>query len=161
MKDLFNQDDWAEILQAPYLVFKYVSGIDGKVDSKEKEAFMQFCKAKRKFASELIKEILPDNPEQYLQQWDKEIIPKSLVKDKLKSIDMSLDLKADVSEAISFKHHLISLGVFIANASGKIFGNKISDEEEDALVALGNFIDIDVDLLFRSTLVEDILSNIG
>lgn len=161
MKELFNQEDWAEILQAPYLVFKYVSGIDGKVDSRETEAFILFCKNKMKYSSELIQEILPENPEEYLKRFSKEIIPKSIIKEKLKSIDISLDLKADVSESISFKHHLISLGVYIANASGKIFGNKISDEEEDALVSIGNYIDVDVSQLFRTTLVDEILSRIS
>jgi hypothetical protein len=161
MIELFNPEEWEQISQIPFLVFKYTAGIDGKVDSKEIAAFIQFCNNRKKFSSALIKEVLPENPEEYLKANESLILSKPTIKEKLKSVDSILDFKADVSDAISFKHHMIALGAYIANASGKIFGNKISEEEEDALMTLGNYIDIDVNLLFRSTLVDEILKKIN
>ena len=60
MIELFNPEEWEQITQTPYLVFKYTAGIDGKVDSKEIAAFIQFCENRKKFSSALIKEVLPE-----------------------------------------------------------------------------------------------------
>ena len=160
MKELFSTDEWALISQAPYLVFRYIAGIDGKVDAKEIEAFHKFCKSRNSFTSKLLPEVLPANSESYLNSFESDHLTKVLVKDKLRTIDLYLDEKVDKADSISFKHHLIALGVYVANSSGKMFSAKISEEEDEILVQIGNYLDIDVSLLFKSTLVDEILKNV-
>jgi len=67
-----------------------------------------------------------------------------------------LDHKTDQSDSISFKHHLISLGDFVASASGRLFDSKVSEDEYESLIAIGNYLDIDVIQLFKSTLKDEI-----
>lgn len=160
MKELFVKDEWELICEAPYLIFKFIASVDHKVDSKEFEAFNHFCRMKNSFSSTILREVLPDEPEKYLYSFSSHEFNKNIVKEKLRNIDLFLDYRTDISDSVSFKHHLIALGVYIANASGKIFSHKISEEEDAALVALGNYIDIDVNQLFRTTLVDEILKKL-
>jgi len=59
MKELFSTEEWSLITQAPYIIFRFVAGIDGKVDNKELDAFSRFCKSRNYFSSKLLKEVLP------------------------------------------------------------------------------------------------------
>ncbi|OGU59157.1 MAG: hypothetical protein A2X64_07130 [Ignavibacteria bacterium GWF2_33_9] len=160
MKELFSSEEWSSLLEVPYLVFTYIAGIDGNTDKKEIDAFNQFCKARNRFNSKLLKEILPDNPSEYLKYHQSTDISKNTIKEKLRNVDLLLDLKADRSDSVSFKHHLIAMGRFVADSSGKMFSPKMSDEEEDAIHQIGKFIDIDAYKLFKTTMVDEILKHI-
>jgi tellurite resistance protein len=160
MKEIFQEDEWTLLCETPAIVFSVVGSADGKIDKKELEAFEHFTKKKNAFSSALFNQILPDNPALLIESVQQKKYDKNEVKEKLRSVDNILDNKVDAIDAKLFKHHLIALGTLIANASGKMFSDKISEEENEALVTLGKFIDVDVNHLFRSTLIDEILKKI-
>ncbi len=156
MEEIFNQNEWELLKSTPGIVVNFIGKADEKLDKKEIEAFAKLCKAKNRFKSDLFKAVLPDNPNEYLNE------PYNPAKnaDIFRELDALLDLKFDPVDGRMFKHHLIALGVHIANASGKLFQHTISDVEDEALYKLGRMIDVDVAQLFRTTLVDDILKNV-
>ncbi len=156
MEDIFTQVEWEMLKATPKIVVNYIGKADDKLDKKEIEAFGKFCNAKRQFKSDLFKAVLPDNPNEYLNE------PYESAKnaDIFRELDATLDLKFDPVDGRMFKHHLMALGVHIANASGKLFQHTISDVEDEALYKLGRMIDVDASQLFRTTLVDDILKNV-
>lgn len=156
MEEIFTQQEWELLNATPRIVVNFIGKVDERLDKKEIDAFVKFCNAKRKFKSDLFKAILPDNPDEYLSE------PYDPTKnaDIFRELDATLDLKFDPVDGKLFKHHLIALGVHIANASGKLFQHTISEEEDEALYKLGRMIDVDAAQLFRTTLVDDILKNV-
>lgn len=159
MKELFTESEWSSIEKTPAIVFKMIAAADNKVDNKELDAFVKFCNAKNHFKSELIKEVLPQNPKQYIETTISQI-NLAEVKNILREIDLTLDQKIPEPESKAFKHHLIALGTFVANASGKMFQHNISEEEDEAINKFAKYIDIDAAMLFRTTLIDEILKKI-
>jgi len=159
MKELFTEQEWELLQRTPALVFAMIATADGSADKQESEAFIKFCLNKGDFKSELFNLVLPDDPKKYLD----EVVPKidkAKLKDTLREIDVTLDLKINPSDSKAFKHHLIALGVFVANASGKMFQHKISEEENEAINKFAKYIDIDATQLFKTTLVDEILKKV-
>lgn len=160
MKEIFQEEEWALLCETPAIVLNVVGSADGKIDKKEIEAFEHFAKRKNAFASKLFNHILPEKPELSIETIVQKKYDKSELKEKLRSVDNILDNKVDEIDAKLFKHHLIALGAHIANASGKMFSDKISEEESNSLVLLGKYLDVDVNHLFRSTLIDEILKKL-
>lgn len=159
MKELFTDQEWELLQKIPALVFAMIASADGTVDKKETEAFIKFCSTKGNFKSELLNLVLPNNPKKYLD----EVLPKidkTKLKDTFREVDVTLDLKINPAESRTFKHHLIALATYVANASGKMFQHKISEEENEAIYQFAKYIDIDVAQLFRTTLVDEILKKV-
>ncbi len=160
MKEIFQEEEWALLCETPAIVLNVVGSADGKIDKKELEAFEHFTKRKNAFASQLFNLILPEKPEKLIEKVVQKKYDKNELKEKLRTVDNILDNKVDAIDAKLFKHHLIALGTYIANASGKMFSEKISEEENESLVTLGKYIDVDVNHLFRSTLIDEILKKL-
>lgn len=159
MKESFSEQEWDLLRKTPAIVLSMVASADGKVDNKELNAFSTFCSNKDAFRSELIKLVLPADSKKYID----EVMPqidKNTVRDILREIYVTLDSKASPVEVRAFKYHLVALGVFIANASGKIFHHNISEVEDEAINKFAKYIDIDVSQLFKTTLVDEILQKI-
>jgi len=159
MKELFTEQEWELLQRTPAFVFAMIATVDGVADKKESEAFIKFCLNKGDFKSELFNLVLPNEPKKYL---DEELpkIDKTKLKDTLREIDATLDLKINPFESKAFKHHLIAMATYIANASGKIFQHKISEEENEAIYQFAKYIDIDAAQLFKTTLVDEILKKV-
>ena len=159
MKELFSEQEWDLLQKTPAIVLSMVAAADGKVDNKELNAFSNFCSNKNVFRSDLIKIVLPNDSKKYID----DVLPKidkSKIKDTLREIDLTLDMKVNPVESKAFKHHLIALGVYIANSSGKMFQHNISEEEDEAINKFAKYIDIDAAQLFKTTLVDEILQKV-
>jgi hypothetical protein len=160
MEEIFQENEWSLLCETPAIVLNSVGGADGKLDKKEIEAFIQFAKRKNTFKSTLMNNILPDNPDEYIVSTTSKKYNKLELKEKLRLADNILVNKLDEFDMKQFKHHLIALGMHIANATGKMFSDKISEEENEALVQLAKFIDIDINHLLRSTEIDEILKHV-
>ena len=160
MKEIFQENEWNLLCETPAIVLNSVGGADGKLDKKEIEAFIQLAKRKNAFKSILMNNILPDNPDEYINSVSSKKYNTQELKEKLRLTDNILVNNLNEFEVKQFKHHLVALGMYIANASGKLFSDKISDEENDALVQFAKFINIDINHLLRSTEVDEILKHL-
>lgn len=159
MKELFSEQEWDLLHKTPAIVLSMVASADGKIDNKELNAFSTFCSSKNEFRSELVKILLPNDSKKYID----EVLPKidkNSIKDTLREIDVTTDLKVNPVESKAFKHHLIALGIYIANSSGKMFQHNISEDEDEAINKFAKYIDIDAAQLFKTTLVDEILQKI-
>lgn len=159
MKELFSEQEWDLLLKTPAIVLSMVASADGKVDNKEFSAFSTFCSSKNVFRSDLFKILLPDDSQKYIDEVFSKI-DKNTIKETLREVDLTLDLKVNPVESRAFKHHLIALGVYVANASGKMFHHNISEEEDEAINKFAKYIDIDAAQLFKTTLVDEIIQKV-
>lgn len=157
MKDEFTNSEWEELLESPKIIFSAISQADDKIQEKEIEAFKDFIKAKRRFSSELMKEILPDDVDQYTLQLDEFNLTPGQIKDKIININRYVTFKLDEKVSKSFKYHLLALAFFIANSSGKLLQEKISDVEFEKLVSIFNYFNLDTHQIMKTTLIEDII----
>jgi tellurite resistance protein len=123
--------------RSPLLIFLLVAASDGKVDKKELANFQKVIIGSGKLNSPLLQkaiaEMLP-NLERYLLELTS---GKFDYIGELKRIAEYVD-KNHPAEAQTFKMSLLGLGKLIAESSGGFFGfgNKMSKEEETALVAI-------------------------
>ncbi len=123
--------------RSPLLIFLLVAASDGKVDRKELTNFQKVVLGSGRLPSPLLQkaiaEMLP-NLERYLQELTS---GKFDYIGELKRIGDYVD-QNHPAEAETFKMSLLGLGKLIAESSGGFFGfgNKMSKDEEKALVAI-------------------------
>lgn len=158
-KELLSGEDWAILQSSFFAVFKMIAGADGKIDKKEKDAIDVIIKNSHKLNNSLAKEILQTIPngDELNSIFDAQ---KQPAKEILRKTAFILDNKIEPKDALSFKKHLIALGVFIANASGSLFGYKISYDEMDAINEVGRCLNIAVKDLEQTNIIMDIINSI-
>lgn len=123
--------------RSPLLIFLLVAASDGKVDKKELANFQKVVLGSGKLPSPLLQKAIADmlpNLERYLAELTS---GKFDYIGELKRIGEYVDTNHP-SEAQTFKMSLLGLGKLIAESSGGFFGfgNKMSKNEEQALVAI-------------------------
>ena len=124
--------------RSPLLIFLLVAASDGKVDKKELANFQKVIIGSGKLQSTLLQKAIADmlpNLERFLVELTS---GKFDYIAELKSIGEYVDKNYPADEAQTFKLSLVGLGKLIAESSGGFFGfgNKISKEEETALIAI-------------------------
>jgi hypothetical protein len=140
-REQFTDAEWQTLQFAPFWAFIQIAGSDGNIDEKETAAFnKELITDAPIYKSALVREVfLSIGP----------IFPTLLtafradprkVFDGLRDTAMAL-IKLDVDQANLFKFAVMSIGKEVANASGPMLGEKISEKEKEAwalvAVALG------------------------
>lgn len=131
-RESFTDAEWLTIQFAPFWAFIQVAGSDGQVDEKETAAFH--------------KELITDAPiykSPFVREVFLSIAPnltgtlEAFRADGRKVFDGLQDTariltKLDADQANMFKMAIMGIGKEVANASGGVFGSKISDKEKQA-----------------------------
>lgn len=135
-RDSYTEEEWQLLQFAPLWTFSAVAGVDKKIDEKEREAFAKELAEGHLYKEQLVREVMTSL---------NEALGGLLVKygEDTRTIDVGLsdvadllDQKADAEEANNFKKSMISVGIEVAKASGGLFGNKMSEEENSALAVV-------------------------
>lgn len=152
-KSVFTEDELLNIKLAPIRVFNLVADADGKIDKKEIHSLEILFSKSSRFDSEIAKDVFADLPSIGVLQEQRDL---TSLKDReaLRYVSAFLDRKVDREPAIDFKKVLLAMGLYIANASGGFFQEKIHHDEESAL----NSIAKDLDLSYRDLLNSNQLS---
>ncbi len=161
-QDFFDQDEWQTAQFALMWVFRGIAGADGKIDKNEQDALTKVVSSYNKFDNAFLKEILKS-----LEQ-NPGIIFRNSINDSrdyktgLQEVANLLDEKISFGDAILFKKVLISIGVYVANASGdKTQTNNISEEEIQTLSKLAKYLNINMSELKNPPSIQEILVNFG
>jgi len=159
-KELLSQNDWILLQASIVAVYFLIAKVDGRVDNKEINAIENIIansnKLKSKLASEVIDSI--DRSENVLAYFKNvNMTPKEV----LEEVAFVLDNKIETKDALSFKKHLIAIGVIIGNASGALFDYKMCHEEIDVLREAGALIGISVKDLEQTNIIMDIINSVN
>ena len=157
---IFNENEWQEMTRSISLMFYSIAGVDAKIDKKERQALDMVLKSKGNFRSELFKEVLSymdDDAEKLMEEYD----AKSMDLNKtITEVGRILDNKLSHKESYDFKKHLIAIGAFVADASGKFLQRKISQQEEETLINIGFNLNIPVKELLLTKSLDKIVDRI-
>lgn len=134
---IFSKDEWKTLQFSIFWVFNTVAQADGKIDKKELDALSHLMKKSAAIINELAREIastIEKDFESIKEEFDND---KREIIDGLREVSDLLNTKVNPETAVNFKKTLIAIGFYIANASGKWLGNKVSSEESIAIKLAG------------------------
>lgn len=159
-KELLSDEDWAVLEASVASIFKIIAGADGKVDKKEQTAIASVIANSRKLKDSLAKEVLEtiETPDDLLLAFEKQkLSPKEI----LRKAAFILDNKIEPKDGLTYKKHLVAIGVYIGNASGSLFDYNMSHDEMDALREAGAALNISVKDLEQTNIILDIINSIS
>lgn len=141
-------------------VYKKIALADGKIDNKEEKALdnilLNVGNLKESLAKDILKSI--ESPNDLMAELDASgFTPKEI----LVKAAFILDYLLDEKDSLSFKKHLIALGVYIGNASGTFWDYKMCEDEIEALHEVGKYLGISVKDLEQTNILLDILNSIS
>lgn len=159
-RELLSDEDWLVLQASVAAIFKLIAGADGKIDKKEQKAIEEIIVKANKLRDSMAKEVATsiESAENLLRIYEAQKLP---AKEILRKAAFILDNKIDAKDGLTFKKHLIAIGVFIGNASGSMFDFKMSHEEMDALREAGSCLNISVKDLEQTNIILDIINTIA
>ena len=143
-REVFTPEEWQTLQFAPLWVFVAVAGADGKIDKKEIAALAKEISEALLFKGKLVREVLMSIAADFDNIWMKFQADPRMALNGLQEVGQLLDAKSSVDEAARFKGAMLLIGRNIAEASGKLFGPKISEEEKRALVLIAAALKVPV-----------------
>lgn len=160
LKEKFSAADFETLKLSFYWVFRAVAGVDNKIDRKEKNAFQIFIDNGGKFKSELANDILIELKESGTGIED---LVKLSGKDFKSGLQETAKVLAKTDDEISsdFKKLLIAFGAYIGDSSGKFFDFKFSDEEEESLNRIGEYLGTSTQAILHTKIVDRLLAVIN
>ncbi len=159
-KELLKEEDWKLLQASIAAIYFLIAKADGRIDNKEIAAIENILANSHKLKSELASEVIDsmDKSENILACF-KELnrTPKEVLED----VTFILDNKLEPKDGVSFKKHLIAIGVIICNASGALFDYKMCHDEIDALREAGTLLGISVKDLEQTNIILDIINSVN
>jgi len=163
LRENFTAEEWSKLQNAVFLVFSAVAGADGHVDKNEKKAFLTAIKRYEKIQSALGREVISSVGNKYDNLDTMKITPIE-IEQQLIEISEILKAKSAAPEALLFKKNMIALGLHIGNSSagflGKIFGDKLSDDEVEALKRVGTYLNVSVAQLQQTPSIKELVDKL-
>ena len=136
-KKIFSKDEWKTLQFSIFWVFNTVAQADGKIDKKELDALSHLMKNSSAIINELARDIITTIEIDFLKIKEEFDNDKREIIDGLREVSDLLNSKVNLATVVNFKKTLIAIGFYIANASGKWLGNKVSSEENIAIKLAG------------------------
>jgi len=134
-KQMFTNDEWLTLEYAPLWILSGIAIANGRLDEKEVEAFTKELADAPFYKDELVREVMLDD----LAGLDSLM---ASYKADTRNVETGLAQVADILEAKApdhaenFKKVLLAIAAKVANASGPIFGEKISEKEKAVFVIM-------------------------
>lgn len=133
----FSPEEFEQLKRSPVLIFLLVAAIDGNVDAKELNQFVEGLLDRtlleNKLLNRIVTNMVGEAPGMILGMVAEQ--PDFL--GELLHIKSILDEKLPPAEATAFKQALLAIGQRVASASGGFLGfGKVSRKEKDALHAI-------------------------
>lgn len=140
----YTQQEWQLLEFAPLWVFAAVAGADSKVDDKEMEAFLKDVSEAALYKEPLVREVLMSLGSNFAESMTRFREDSRPVDRGLADVASLLDRKSDNEEANNFKKAVVGIGLDVARASGRIFGDNMSKEEKQALVIVASALRVEL-----------------
>ncbi len=129
----FATEEWQTLQFAPLWVFAQVAGADRKIDKKEMAALAKEISEAPLFKGALVREVLISVRGDFENVWRQFQADPRGVLEGLQEVRQLLDSQVSADDAKRFKGSMLLIGRNIAEASGKLFGSKVCEEEKAAL----------------------------
>jgi hypothetical protein len=132
--EIFSAAEWQTMQIAFCSLLPEIAIADGTIDKKEKKALETILNNASNFSNDLARELLISvqgvscNLINFLQQDTYDVWEALTITCEL------LSKKVENEIAYSFKRTLLSIGYYIASASGHVFQDKVSDNEIDVIM---------------------------
>lgn len=139
------------------MVIKSVAVADFKVDKKEKKAIEIVYAHPDNFKNSLICEIIK-NAKNNLHS--DSLICKDTILLQLREVSKIVSRHSVHDFASDFKKYLVAIAIYIANASGDMFGPKMCDIESEIINEISLSLELSLGDLKRFPSVQDILDDI-
>lgn len=148
----FAGAEWKCLQFGPFWSYAAIAAQDGKLDQRESTAFKSAVNAPGNMQGALGRNVLASlaaDVEGMFAAWQADDRSPA---DGFKAIAEVL-AKVEPDEANRYKGTLIWLAVNVAAASGSLLGDKISDQERQAIIGLAQMLSFDVrDAVFATTI---------
>lgn len=156
-RDLFTQDEWATLEISVMWMFQAIAGADKKIDIQELDALAYIQENAHKLESELLKEILSSvnyNIEDIanIYRYDQREI-----KSGFREMADLLATKVSPEEALIYKKSLLTVGMYVAFASGDLLSSKMSNEESQTIVELALHMKVSISQYREPPIVQDLM----
>ena len=140
-RDLFSDNQWENLVYAPFIVFLIVSAADGTIDKKEIKAFGKVLSSQSHPLTIELLASMPDAPHTIIQELLND--PQAMA-ERLETTVTDIDSVLPRSDALLFKVALFNIGQEVAEASGGFFGfgKKISKTEKAALTTVALMLNV-------------------
>lgn len=152
MKEKFTSLEWEELKLLPFLVFNLVAFADGKVDKKEAARFAEELTDAPRYRDPLHRELFMDIVTSDIGELQKQALDLPKMEERLTRAKSIVKGKLTDEEYHRFFGSLLISAGRIAKASGGGplgLGDKVSDEEKRALVALTALFEVDLAVVAR------------
>lgn len=147
MKGRFSDEEWKDLVLAPYLVFFTVAAADGDLDSEEIDMLAEILSNAPAFSDDLLRALLISTRDDALSMIESLVSEPKDVKTALPAVAAIVDKSMSAAEAESFKRSLFFVGAQAASASGEgIFGpdSKVSEAEANAMALIATLLDVEM-----------------
>lgn len=135
LQSQFTAAEWETLQFAPLWVLAGIGTADGRLDQKESEKFSELMVRLLTANDELVREVITTLVIDLKKKME-------AFKADTRKIDVGLGEVADILEAKAaahadeFKKVMLSIAANIANASGRLLGDKLDDREKAAFVII-------------------------
>jgi tellurite resistance protein len=136
-KKTFNGTEWKILQFSIFWVFNAVARADGKIDKKEIDALSHLMKNSSAIINELARDVVASIEKDFHKIKSDFDSDKREIIDGMREVSDLLNVKVNQKTAVNFKKTLLGIGFYIANASGKWIGSKVSAEESIAIKLAG------------------------
>jgi hypothetical protein len=156
-RDLFSQNEWENLEMSVIWMFQAIAGADKKIDVHELDALTFVQANAHKLESELLKEILSSvkyNAE-YITSFNS--FEQREIKSGLRAMAELLAKKLNPNDSLIFKKSLLTIGMYIAFASGDVLSSKMSNEESQTIVELALHMKINISQYREEPTVQQLL----
>lgn len=153
MKERFTQEEWELLKILPFQVFIMVAAADGKVDKKEWAQQVENLRNAPFYKDELHRELFIDIASAEIDTPIKEAADVAKLTERTSRIKEILKQKLNPEEYQKFIASIFINGLQVAGASGGSFlglGDKVSNEEKQALAMFAGMFELDIDKLAKS-----------
>lgn len=140
----YTQQEWQLLEFTPLWVFAAVAGADSKVDEKEMEAFLKDVSEAALYKEPLVRDVLMSLSSNFSESMTRFKEDSRPVDRGLADVAGLLERKSDNEEANNFKKAVVGIGLDVARASGRIFGDKMSTDEKQALVIVASSLRVEL-----------------
>ena len=136
-KKIFTNEEWKTLQFSIFWVFNAVARADGRIDKKELDALSHLMKNSSAIINELARDVITTIELDFTRIKEEFDNDKIEIIDGFRKVSDLLNSKVNQKTIVNFKKTLIAIGFYIANASGKWLGKKVSSEENIAIKLAG------------------------
>jgi tellurite resistance protein len=135
LRPQFTDEEWRTLEKAPIWAFLVIAAADNKVDPKEVKAFSKELAEAGLYRDELAREVFSSCGTDFADVFQSCLLAPQEALTSLRGAGQLLDRKGG-EHAEHFKQAVLMICKNVAEASGGIFGGKISKDEKERMMLI-------------------------